>query len=156
MTDRKSAAPEGNSSLVTFFVVNEAAKAISFYEDVFGAKTISRFDEKDGTVMHAELDLDGSRFQLSDPMDIPGLARPVEEGNVFTLTYWTHDPDAVFAKAVAAGATVMSPMDDVFSGDRLGVVRCPYGIRWCIARHDRDVSVEEIQAEAQKWMTENQ
>ncbi|GAB3669385.1 VOC family protein [Actinocorallia lasiicapitis] len=154
MTDRIPA-PEGSQRLVTFFVVREAAKAIAYYEEVFGAKTLARVDLPDGTVAHADLDLDGTRLQLSDPMDIPGLAQPLTEGNVFTLTYWTADPDTVFDRAVAAGATAMSPVDDTFSGDRMGVIRCPYGIRWCLARHDRDVPIEEIQAAVLSWMSGN-
>jgi uncharacterized glyoxalase superfamily protein PhnB len=59
--------------------------------------------------------------------------------------------DEVFNRLVAAGATVMTPLDDAFSGDRMGVVRCPFGIRWCIARHDRDVPIEEIEAAAREW-----
>ncbi|GAA3228948.1 VOC family protein [Actinocorallia longicatena] len=154
MTD-KTPAPAGSQRLVTFFVVQEAAKAITFYEEVFGARTLDRFDLPDGTVSHAELELGGSRFQLSDPIDVPGLHHPLKDGNVFTMTFWTPDPDGVFAKAVAGGATVMSEVADVFSGDRMGVIRCPYGIRWCIARHDRDVPPEEIAAAAQAWMEEN-
>ena len=73
----------------------------------------------------------------------------------FTMTYWTTDPDGVFARAVAAGATPVAEVGDVFSGDRMGVVRDPAGIRWCMARHDRDVSEEEIAAAAKEWMAEN-
>jgi PhnB protein len=67
------------------------------------------------------------------------------------MTFWTRDPDGVFDRAVAAGATPVAPVDDVFSGDRMGVIRDPAGIRWCLSRHDRDVPVEEIAAEAAKW-----
>lgn len=71
------------------------------------------------------------------------------------MTYWTADPDDVFTRAVDAGATAMSPVTDAFSGDRLGIIRDPSGIRWCVARHDRDVSQEEIAAAAEKWAAEH-
>jgi len=70
------------------------------------------------------------------------------------MTFWTADPDGVFDRAVAAGATPVSPVADVFSGDRMGIIRDPAGIRWCLGRHDRDVSHEEIAAEAEKWAAE--
>jgi PhnB protein len=152
MTDKfSSPAPAGNQTLVTFFPVNDAAKAIDFYRDVFGAKVISRIDGPNGTVVHAELELGDARFQLSDPIPMPGVLGPPADGNDFTLTFWTADVDAIFDKAVAAGATVMVGLDDSFTGDRMGVVRCPFGVRWCIARHDRDVPAEEIQAIAAEW-----
>ena len=160
MTDTSAAttgpAPAGNHSLVTFFAVNDCAKAIDFYRDVFGAELVSRFDGPDGSVAHAEMRLGDSLFQLSDPMPAMGIVAPPAEGNGFTITFWTADVDAIYARAVAAGATVMTPLDDAFSGDRMGVIRCPYGIRWCLARHDRDVSAEEIQAAADEWMRSQQ
>jgi PhnB protein len=58
----------------------------------------------------------------------------------------------VFDKAVAHGATAIGPVSDVFSGDRMGVLRCPFGVRWAIARHDRDVPDEEIEAAARNWV----
>ena len=152
MTDKLSSpAPAGSQTVVPFFPVNYAAKAIDFYRDVFGAKLISRIDGPKGRVIHAELELGDARFQLSDPITMPGVLGPPEDGNNFTLTFWTSDVDAIFDKAVAAGATEMVPLSDSFTGDRMGVVRCPFGVRWCIARHDRDVPAEEIQAIAGKW-----
>ncbi len=156
MTDTSTAksgpAPAGNPSLMTYFAVNDCAKAIDFYQDVFGAELLTRFDGADGIVAHAEMRLGDAVFQLGDPMPDYGLIGPPAEGNGFTITYWTADVDTIYARAVAAGATVMTPLDDAFSGDRMGVIRCPFGIRWCIARHDRDVSPEEIQAAAEEWM----
>ncbi len=145
-------APAGYHTLVTFFPVNECAKAIEFYREVFGAQTVRRMDGPDGTVMHAELRIGDTIFQLSDPMPGYGILPPPAEGNNFTLMYWTPDPDAVFDKAVAHGATAIGPVSDVFSGDRMGVLRCPFGVRWGIGRHDRDVPDEEIEAAARHWV----
>jgi uncharacterized glyoxalase superfamily protein PhnB len=155
MSDSFSAAggpaPTGSQQLVTFFAVPGCAKAIAFYRDALGAEVVKQMDGPGGTVMHAEIRLGGMLMQLSDPMPEIGIVGPPAEGNAFTLTYWTPDPDAVFERAVAAGATVIFPVDDAFSGDRMGVLRCPFGVRWCIARHDRDVSDEEIAAAAGEW-----
>jgi uncharacterized glyoxalase superfamily protein PhnB len=144
-------APSGSQRLVTFFPVPDCAKAMDFYRDALGAEEVSRATAEDGTIMHAEMRLGDCVFQLSEPFPSYGLLGPPAEGNSFTITYWTADVDAVFDRLVAGGSTVMSPLSDTFSGDRMGVVRCPFGIRWCIARHDRDVSAEEIEAAARAW-----
>ena len=146
MSTNTGPAPSGSPALTVFFAVPDSAKALAYYEDVFGAEVVDRFDAPDGSVAHAEIALAGGRFQLSEPMPDHGIVGPPAEGNSFTMTLWTADVDAIFEKAVATGSTVLTPIDDTFSGDRLGVVRCPFGIRWCIARHDRDVPQEEIDA----------
>jgi PhnB protein len=146
-------APEGNHSLVTFFTVNDCANAIEFYRDVLGAELVMRLNAPDGTVIHAEMTLGDSRFQLADTRGAPGVLGPPADGNDFTMTFWTADVDTIFTKAVANGATVMVAPEDSPSGDRRAVVRCPFGVRWCIARHDRDVPVEEIQTAITAWMS---
>jgi len=153
MSDKTEPAPTGSARLTTFFTVNGAAKAIDFYRETLGAELVARYDAPDGTVAHAELRLAGCVFQLSDPMPDYGLVGPPAEGNCFTMTFWTPDPDAVFDRLVEAGATAVSPVADVFSGDRMGVVRCPFGIRWCISRHDKDVSAADIEAAAREFMS---
>lgn len=150
MTDRNGPAPAGNHSLLTFFPVRDAAKAIDFYVETLGAEVVQRIDTEEGLVMHAELRLGDSSFQLSEPMPDFGIVAQPDEGNCFTMTYWTHDVDAVYRRLVDAGATVLTPLQDAFSGDRMGVLRCPFGVRWCVARHDRDVPPEEIRAAARE------
>jgi uncharacterized glyoxalase superfamily protein PhnB len=152
MTDNSvSAAPPGSQRLVTYFAVNDCAKAIEFYEETLGAEVVMRVAMPDGMVMHASMRLGDCVFELGEAMPDHGIVAPPAEGNNFTITYWTADVDAVFDKLVAAGSTVMTPLNDGFSGDRMGVVRCPFGIRWCVARHDRDVPAEEIEAAARAW-----
>ena len=157
MTDKltettKAPAPAGYRSLSTFFAVPDCAKALDFYQEVFGAELVKRMDGPGGVVMHAEMRLGDSMFQLSEPIPQYGIVGPPETGNAFTMTFWTPDVDEVFERAVKAGATVMAPVDDDFSGDRMGVLRCPFGVRWCIARHDRDVPDSEIDAAARAWI----
>lgn len=155
MTDKNSPAPAGSPRLTTFFAVHDAARALDFYATVFGAETTVRYDGPDGTVAHAELRLGDSVFQVADPAPEMGIVGPPETGNAFTMSFWTPDVDAVFARALAAGATELSPVADVFSGDRLGTLRDPFGVRWCVARHDRDVTAAEIQAAADAWAAEH-
>lgn len=152
MTDNP--APSGSPRLTTFFTANDASAALEFYVSVFGATVVSRFEGPDGRVAHADVRLGDAVFQVGEAAPDMGILPPPAEGNNFTMTFWTPDPDGVFERAVAAGATALSQVDDVFSGDRMGVVRDPAGIRWCLARHDKDVSPEEIAAAAEKWMAE--
>jgi PhnB protein len=140
--------------LTTFFTTSDTTMAIDFYTGALGAELVTRFDGPDGKVAHAELRLGDATFQVGDAAPGMGLLPPPAAGNNFTMTFWTADPDGVFARAVAAGATAVVPVDDTFSGDRMGVIRDPAGIRWCLARHDRDVPAEEIAAAAAKWMAE--
>ncbi|NJC70052.1 glyoxalase/bleomycin resistance/extradiol dioxygenase family protein [Planosporangium thailandense] len=155
MTDNSATvAPPGSQRLVTYFAVNDCAKAIEFYRETLGAELLTRATMPDGTVMHAAIRLGGCVFELGEASPGYGLLAPPPEGNNFTITYWTADVDAVFERLVAGGATVVTPLQDAFSGDRMGVVRCPFGIRWCVARHDRDVSAEEIEAAARAWVAE--
>jgi uncharacterized glyoxalase superfamily protein PhnB len=143
-----------NHSLTMFFTVGDGERAVDFYTSVLGAELLARFDGPDGKIAHAELRLGNSVFQIGEAAPAAGIVPPPAEGNNFTITFWTPDPDGVFERAVAAGATAVSPVADVFSGDRMGVVRDPVGVRWCVARHDRDVPPEEIAAAAEKWMAE--
>ncbi|WP_173082096.1 VOC family protein [Phytohabitans rumicis] len=154
MTDKTSPAPAGHRSLSTFFAVYDSAKALEFYREAFGAEVVRRMDAPDGSVSHAEVRLGDSLFMMSEPMPAFGIVGPPAEGNAFTMTFWTADVDAVYERAVALGATALSPVADVFSGDRMGVLRCPFGVRWCIARHDRDVPDAEVEAAAREWMAD--
>jgi PhnB protein len=144
-------APAGVGTVLPFVAISDCAKAIALYQEIFGAELLTSYDLPDGTVTHADLRIGDSRIQVGEPIPSMGILPPPVDGNAFTLTLWITDPDAVFDRAVAAGATVMSPMADVFSGDRMGVIRCPYGVRWCLARHDRDVPEEEIAAIVREW-----
>ncbi|MEV0391677.1 VOC family protein [Polymorphospora rubra] len=158
MTDNESPArgpaPAGTQRLMPYVTVDDSGRAVDFYRDVLGAEVLTRIDGPDGDIIHAELRIGDSVLQLGAPMPDLGLIGPPAQGNAFTLTYWVEDPDTVFARAVAAGATPVSQVGDAFSGDRMGVFRCPFGLRWCVARHDRDVPVEEIRAAALAWTAE--
>jgi PhnB protein len=151
MTDISTPAPAGSQQLTTFLAVPDCAKAIDFYVACFGAVLTSRFDGPNGMVAHAELRFGDSLLQLGDPAPDNGIVGPPATGNCYTLTFWTSSVDETFARALAMGATELTPVSDSFTGDRMGILRCPFGVRWCIARHDRDVPEEEIAAIAATW-----
>lgn len=149
--------PAGYHALTPYLVVQGAARAIDFYKEVFGAREVMRMDGPNGKVGHAELEVGGSRFMISDEYPEMGFLGP-QEGTrppVGVLVY-VEDVDTVFAKAVAAGATAFKPLQDQFYGDRSGTITDPFGHVWTIATHIEDVSPEQMQARHDEWMAKHQ
>ena len=128
------------------FRVKPCAKAIAFCERVFGAKVKDRYDGPGGAVMHAELRIGDSIVMCGDPM--PGMAEPISLGAMV----YVKDCDAVFQRALDAGATVLRPIQDQFYGDRSGTVRDPHGNEWTIATHIEDVSQKEMHRRMEAMM----
>lgn len=136
--------PDGYHTVTPYPIVNGAAGAIDFYKRAFGATEIYRMDAR-GKVGHAELQLGTSRVMLADEWPEAGAGGPQTLGGTpVGLLLYVPDVDAVFARAVAAGAKVERPVKDQFYGDRSGTVIDPFGHKWTIATHVEDVSSEEI------------
>jgi uncharacterized glyoxalase superfamily protein PhnB len=144
--------PEGYHSLVPFIVVNEAAKAIKFYEQVFGAKVLMRNDGPDGSVMHCDLKIGDSVLQLGDANPQWGLEAPNAEQITGSLALYVEDCDAVFAKAVEAGATVREEPSVFLTGDRYASIADPFGRRWSIMTRVEEVSHEEAERRIDEWI----
>jgi uncharacterized glyoxalase superfamily protein PhnB len=151
--------PAGYTSLTPFIVARDAAAAIEFYTQVFGATVVSRMDGPDGTVAHAELDFGQGRLQLSDAMPQHHLVAPDagdadSEVNHSTVLYCA-DVDAVVERAAAAGATVREPVSTFVTGDRYGSILDPFGHRWAIMTRVEDVSPEESERRLAEWAKGN-
>lgn len=135
------------SALTTYVCPRDAAKAIDWYVDVLGAEEEGdRFLEADGRVGHAQLRIGGAQLMLSDAFPDYGAVAP-EPGNraaTFALNLYVPDADATMAAAEAAGAVVQHTVEEQFYGSRLGTMVDPFGVRWMIATHVRDVSAEEM------------
>ncbi len=141
------AIPEGFHTLTTSLVVSDAVKAIEFYKKVFGARVRRIFYGPDGkTIFHAELDIGDSVLMLSDEFPDMNVVSPQSPGGGASagIFMYVPDVDAVFKKAVSNGATVTMPLMDAFWGDRAGEIVDPYGHRWALATHIKDLSREEI------------
>jgi PhnB protein len=137
--------PEGMHSLTPHLVCAGAANAIEFYKKAFGATELSRLPGPDGKLMHGAVRIGDSTLMLVDEMPQWGALGPKSlKGSPITMHLYVTDVDAAFAKAVAAGATVKMPVSDMFWGDRYGQVEDPFGHRWSIATHTRDLTDEEI------------
>lgn len=144
--------PEGYHSITPFIVVREAAKAIEFYKQVFGAKVLTRNDGPDGSVMHCELQIGDSILQVGDAHPAFGLAAPDLEQVTASLVLYVEDCDAVYAKAVEAGATVREEPAVFLTGDRVASINDPFGRRWSIMTRVEDVSREEGERRVDEWI----
>ena len=146
--------PDGYPRITPYLIVDGAAAAIDFYCAVLGASQRGdRLEMPDGTIGHAELGLGDSVLMLADEApDYGALGPRTVGGSPVTLHVYVEDVDAVFAAALAAGATELRPVTDEFYGDRLGQFEDPWGHRWSIATHVEDVSPEEMAERAQAAM----
>lgn len=132
-------------SLTPHLVCDDAAAAIDFYKRAFGAEETLRVPAPDGRLLHASLTIDGSPLMLVDSNPDWNARSPKALGGTpASLHLYVADADAVAARAVAAGATVIMPVGDSFWGDRYGLVEDPFGHQWSIATPQREMSGEEI------------
>ena len=143
--------PAGHAGVLPHLVCAGAADAIAFYRRAFGAEELMRLPAPGGRLMHAAVRIDGTVVMLVDEMPEYGALGPKAlKGSPITLHRFVPDVDAAIAQAVAAGATVVMPAADQFWGDRYGIVEDPFGHRWSLATHLRDLSPEQIAAAARQ------
>jgi PhnB protein len=143
------AIPDGFHTLTPHITVQDAAKAIEFYKNAFGAQENSRHLTPDGkNVMHAELKIGNSPLMLNSEFPPMALSPKSRGGTSVTLHLYVENADAVFERAVKAGCTVKLPLADQFWGDRYGAVEDPFGHMWGIATHKQDLTPEELAAKA--------
>jgi PhnB protein len=144
--------PEGQHSITPYLAISDAAKAIEFYKQAFGATEMFRLEGPDGRVGHAELRIGDSSLMLADPCDMEGglTASQKLAGAAVGLHLYVEDCDKVFAQAIAAGATQLHEVKDQFYGDRSGSLKDPFGNMWFVSTHIEDLSPEEIRARAAK------
>jgi uncharacterized glyoxalase superfamily protein PhnB len=147
--------PDGYTSLTPFLVCQPAARAIEFYEAVFGAKTVDRMDGPDGTVLHAELDLGDGRLALGDPSEEYELVAPAAPAlgarSSSSIAVYLADVDAAFAAAVERGALVREQPATFVTGDRFASLIDPFGHRWTVMTRVEDVSQEEGRRRLAEW-----
>ncbi|HEU4597822.1 MAG TPA: VOC family protein [Pyrinomonadaceae bacterium] len=146
MSEKVKSVPDGCHSLTPYLIVNDAARAIEFYKEAFGAEELMRFDGPDGKIGHAELKIGDSIMMLSDECEETGQRNPQTLGGTpVGLMLYVEDVDTVVGRAVSAGAKLVRPVADQFYGDRMGGVEDPFGHSWYVATHVEDVTPEELQ-----------
>jgi uncharacterized glyoxalase superfamily protein PhnB len=141
--------PTGMHTITPHLVCRDAAGAIAFYGKAFGAVELTRLPGPQGRLMHAMVRIGDSNLMLVDEFPDCGALGPQSlKGSPVTIHLYVTDVDATVERAVAAGAKVTMPVDDMFWGDRYGRIEDPFGHLWSIATHTRDLSPQEIEAAA--------
>jgi PhnB protein len=139
--------PDGYHSITPFLTVRDAARAIEFYKNAFGAVDRGIMKGPDGKIMHAEMMIGDSIIMLSDEFPEFGALSPQTTGGAgMGLHIYVDGVDAAFDRAVKAGAEVEMPVMDQFWGDRYGKLKDPFGHKWSIATHTADLSLEEMKS----------
>jgi PhnB protein len=137
--------PEGYHSITPYMIVDGAAAAIDFYKKALDAKELLRFPSPGGKVGHAELKIGDSHFMLADEHPEMEHFSPKKFGGTpVSLLVYVPNVDQQMAKAIAAGGTLIRPVEDQFYGDRSGQMKDPFGHLWVLSTHVEDVSPEEL------------
>ncbi len=136
--------PEGFHTITPSLTCKDCANAIEFYKKALGAQELMRMHSPDGSkITHAELKIGNSMIFVNDEMG-PGCAATPGAVSGVSLFLYVENADATFSSAVAAGAKVDMPLENMFWGDRFGTLTDPYGHNWGIATHVEDLTPEEI------------
>ncbi|GAC1449712.1 MAG: Dot/Icm type IV secretion system effector PhnB [Isosphaeraceae bacterium] len=145
--------PEGYHTVTPYLTIKDAASAIDFYKQAFGATEQLRMAGPDGKIHHAEIRIGDSMVMLADEFPEMGMRGPGSlGGSSCGIALYVEDADAVFNQAVAAGAKAIRPVSDQFYGDRSGKLEDPYGHVWNVGTHKEDVSPEEMRKRSEEMM----
>lgn len=139
--------PDDYPRVVPYLHIDGASAALEFYTQVFGAAERMRMPgDTPGSIGHAEIQFGDSVIMLADEHPDMGVLGPTSVGgSSVTIQLYVEDVDAVFARAIEAGATVVRAPEDQFYGDRSGQLEDPFGHRWNLATHVEDVPPDEMQ-----------
>jgi PhnB protein len=137
--------PDGYHTATPYLIIREAARALDFYKAAFGAVELFRMPMPGGKIGHAEILIGDSHIMLADECPESGARSPQALGGTsVSLMLYVENSDALTEQAVAAGATVVRPIQNQFYGDRSATLTDPFGHQWTVATHIEDVSPEEI------------
>jgi PhnB protein len=149
-----NAIPKGYTTITPSMTVKDAPKVIDFYKKAFDAKEHMRMPGPDGKIMHAEIQIGNAIIMMNDEVMGSRSAQTLG-GCPISFYVYVENADAAFKKAIDAGAKQEYPMTEMFWGDKMGSLIDPFGYRWTIAQHVKDVSPEDMkkgQAEFMKQM----
>lgn len=129
--------PREYKTINVMLIVNDAHKALKFYNNAFGAEINLKLEDPSGKIIHAEMKIDDTIIMLAE-------GESSGESGII-LQIYTGDAEALFESAVMAGATEVYPIEEQFYGDRAGRVKDPFGFQWIISTHIEDVTSKELQ-----------
>ncbi|MDD5036770.1 MAG: VOC family protein [Methylococcaceae bacterium] len=138
--------PNGFHAITPYLIIKDANAAIQFYQRAFGAEELGRISMPGGAVGHAELQIGNARIMLAEEMPRWSTQSPTTlGGSSVGIALYVADVDAVFQRALDAGATMIEPVKDQFYGDRSGTLSDPFGHKWHILTHIEDVTFDIMQ-----------
>ncbi len=139
--------PDGYHSVQPYLIIGRCADAIAFYIKALGAAERFRMPDASGRITHAEIQIGDSVIMMADPApQIEAFSPEHFGGSPVSLLIYTEDCDALYARALAAGATSLREPADQPYGDRMSGVQDPFGYKWYLATHIKDVPYEEMSA----------
>ncbi|NDB87434.1 MAG: VOC family protein [Thaumarchaeota archaeon] len=146
--------PQGRPTATIALTVKNCVDAIAFYKKVFDAQELHRMVGPDGkSTIHAEIKIGDSVIMLGDESPQMGMMSPQSLGGSGSGVYlYVKDADETLTKAASNGAKITMPTFDGFWGDRMGAITDPFGHKWSIATHIKDMTPEEIAKAGQEFM----
>jgi PhnB protein len=155
MATKVNPVPSGYCTVTPDIVVSNVSEAIKFYKQAFNAWEVLRMNGPDGKVMHAEIQIGNSRVMLCSECRERNWLSPKSRGGTTGMLYlYVENVDDLFNQAVRAGAAPGNPVTDMFWGDRVGDVTDPWGHRWSLATHTRDLTPQQIEQGSQQFCAE--
>jgi PhnB protein len=154
MAAKVKAIPAGYHTATPYLVVKDAARAIEYYKQAFGANEAFRMNTPDGKIAHAEIKIGDSIIMLSSEMG-PNRSPQTLGGSAAGIFLYVEDVDSVFNQAVGAGAKADMPPTNMFWGDRFGKLTDPFGHLWSLATHIEDVAPEEMERRGREAMAQS-
>src|SRR5277367_77462 len=146
MASKAAAAPEPQQTVTAYLTVKGAARAIEFYKQAFGAVETMRLNGPGDKIGHAQIRIGNTTIMLADEFpDYGALSAETIGGSPVKIHLQVDDVDAMAARAIAAGAKVLRPVQDQFYGERTGQFADPFGLTWVIATHKETLTTEEMQ-----------
>ena len=134
-------APEGYHTVTPWIISRDTAQLLDFVREAFGAEEIARIHNEDGTIGHAE-------FRIGDSVVMAFDAKEEWPDTPSFIRLYVEDGDAVYRRALEAGATSVTEMTNLFFGDRVGRVRDPQGNLWWIQARLEDLDLQEMEKRA--------
>lgn len=147
--------PQGYHSVTPYLIVKNASEAIEYYKKIFSAKEHGRMMTPDGKrIAHAEIEIGDSKIMLADEFpEMNSLSPESIGGSPVGLFLYVEDVDKIVNNAINQGAKELVKVEDQFWGDRYGSIEDPFGHRWSIATHIKDLTEEEMKKAAEDAFT---
>jgi PhnB protein len=144
MAKKPTSVPRGYRTATPHLIIKDAASAIDFYKQTFGAKVLLCLAETEGKIGHAEIQIGDSRIMLADEYPQIGYRSPqFLGGSPVSILLYVDDCDTIFERATAKGAKTLSPVTDQVYGDRAGTLEDPFGHIWTIATHKQGLASKQ-------------